>query len=150
KWNRAKADNQFVTGIHGGLYQVHQPGLSLVLLPGYVLDRYLLVADTTGDGWFPAAFPMTTAMMVVTYAACAVPLFQLLRSGLGSELLAVLWAALGMMTLPMAAFPFQFYPELPPLFVILVLTRYVWFEPDSSGAAAILTGAMAGCLPWFH
>lgn len=42
--NRARyAGAWFVEGKYGGLYQVHTPGLSFLLFPGYALDRYLLI-----------------------------------------------------------------------------------------------------------
>jgi hypothetical protein len=42
QWNRVRAENGFVTGKHGGVYQVHQPGVAAAVMPGYVVDRYLI------------------------------------------------------------------------------------------------------------
>ena len=34
RWNRVSGTDGFFTGRHGGVYRIHPPGLSLLLLPG--------------------------------------------------------------------------------------------------------------------
>lgn len=62
QWNRVAGGNAFIRGRHGGIYQIHQPGLSAVLFPGYVIDRYLLALNGGIYGEFPAELPMTTML----------------------------------------------------------------------------------------
>jgi hypothetical protein len=151
RWNRVKGGGGFVEGKRGGIYEIYQPGLSVILFPGYFVDRYLLGLHPGYQGEFPSALVMTNLTMLVIYGLCAVALFRSLRHVLQSEALACVWAALGMMTLPMTAFAFQLYPELPALLVILMATNFVLFHASSSvPLAAAAAGAAAGALGWFH
>jgi hypothetical protein len=150
RWNRATAEDGFVHGIHGGLYQIHQPGISVVLFPGYFLDRYLIAKGASPDGKFPDRLPMTNLAMLVTFGAAAVALFRLLAAALGSEAWAFAGALAGTLTLPAAAFAFQFYPELPVLVIVLAVTRLLWFCPDAPARTIAVGGAAAGSLAWFH
>jgi hypothetical protein len=151
RWNRAKGGGGFVAGKHGGIYEIYQPGLSVILFPGYFIDRYLLGLHPGYQGEFPSDLVMTNLTMLVIYGLCAVALFRLLRHALQSEALASLWAALGIMTMPMTAFAFQLYPELPALLVILIVTNFIFFHaPGSAPLAAAAAGAASGALGWFH
>ncbi|MEO8071171.1 MAG: hypothetical protein ABI652_07195, partial [Acidobacteriota bacterium] len=174
RWNRAHSESGFVTGKNGGVYQVHQPGLSAVMFPAYFIDRYLLATQPSATGEFPRELAMTNLSMLLIYGGCAVALFRLLRQALGSEPLAWLWAAFATMTLPTAAFAFQIYPELPVLLMLLILINYVWFSPAATRStdgtrsgliraggdrqrvtrygllAPSLAGASTGALAWFH
>lgn len=150
QWNRVAGGNAFIRGRHGGIYQIHQPGLSAVLFPGYVIDRYLLALNGGIYGEFPAELPMTTIMMLLVYGACATALFRLLRHVLRDDLLAFAWAAIGVLTLPTVAFAFQLYPELPAALIVLTLAKYAlpFGRPTSRAATGI--GAAAGALVWLH
>jgi hypothetical protein len=150
RWNRAHGVNGFVSGIHGGLYQEYAPGTSVVLFPGYFVDRYLLNTDSSSDGKWPAALTGTNLMMLLTYGICSVVLFRLLRHALGSEILAWMWAAVAMLTLPTTAFAFQLYPELPALLIILAVSNELLFANPSRPLAAAVAGAAAGALGWVH
>ena len=150
RWNRVRGVKGFVTGRNGGVYQIHQPGTAVLLFPGYLLDRYLLTFKASADGKFPSELPMTNVMMVLTYGICAVLLFRLLRRALGSDELACLWAALGMLTLPTTAFAFQLYPELPALLIVLAVTNYLWFPERDHVWTALVAGAASGALAWIH
>ena len=151
RWNRAKGGSNFVAGKHGGIYQVHQPGLSAVLFPAYFLDRYLFGLQRGHQGEFPFELVMSNVLMLLIYGACAVAMFRLLRNVLGSDALAAIWAAIALLMLPMTAFAFQFYPELPALLVVLLVSNYVLFHAPASGrAAAAAAGAAATGIVWFH
>jgi hypothetical protein len=158
RWNRATGGNGFVLGKHGtGVYQLHQPGLSAVLFPGYFIDRHLLGLDAGYQGEFPRDLPMTNLTMLAMCGLCAVALFRLLRHATGSDLGPLLAAAVAMMTLPAAAFAFQIYPETPALLLVITVTTYAWFhasEPvEQRGRAirsALLAGAGAGAMAWLH
>jgi hypothetical protein len=150
RWNRASASNAFVSGIHGGLYQEHSAGMSAVLFPGYFVDRYLLNVDSSRDGKWPADFTATNLMMLLTYGVCSVVLFRLLRHALGSDILAWIWAAAAMLTLPTTAFAFQLYPELPALLIILAVSNELLFSGRSHALGAAVAGAATGALAWCH
>jgi hypothetical protein len=150
RWNRASGTAGFVSGIHGGLYQEYGPGTSAVLFPGYFIDRYLLNVDSSRDGKWPVDFTATNLMMLLTYGACSVVLFRLLRHALESETLAWIWAAVAMLTLPTTAFAFQLYPELPALLIILAVSNELLFADRSGWLAAAAAGAATGALGWVH
>jgi hypothetical protein len=150
RWNRVRAGNSFVTGRFGGIYQIHEPGTSAFLFPGYFIDRYLLSTGSSSDGKFPSDLVMTNVMMLLVYGLAAVFLFRLLARALGSESLAWIWAAIAMMTMPVTAFAFQFYPELPALLIIVAVSGYVLFTDSAGGASGALAGGVAGALVWLH
>src|SRR5262249_38472037 len=100
---------------------------------------------------FPSELVMTNVMLLLVYGAAAVALFRLLRRALGSELLAMVWAAIALVTLPSAAFPFQFYPELPALLMILLCSLYAMFAaPETGRGTAAAFGAATAFLAWLH
>jgi hypothetical protein len=151
QWNRARREEGFVAGKRGGEYQIYQPGASAFFFPGYFLDRYLLATRAGYGNEFPSDMVFSHLTLLFIFGATGVALFRLLRLALESDVLALFWAPVGMLTLPTAAFAFQFYPELPALLLIVLLTTYVWFRADAServGAAA--AGAAAAGLAWFH
>ena len=128
RWNRASGSNQFLTGWRGsGMYQLHQPGFSLILFPGYFVDRHLPHLRRGYQGEFPRRLVWTNVALLLTYGCCAIALFRLLRRALDSDALASVASALAMMTLPIAAFPFQLYPEVPAALLVIAGSNYVWF-----------------------
>jgi hypothetical protein len=149
-WNRVEGGNAFIRGKHGGIYQIHQPGLSAVLFPGYLIDRYLLALNAGVYGELPAELPMTTVVMLLVYAACAMALFRLLRRVLRDDLLAFAWAAIGALTLPTVAFAFQLYPELPAAVIVITVTTYALVLALPTPRAAAGIGAAAAALVWLH
>src|SRR5205814_6602811 len=63
QFNRATyVGNWFVTGKNGGLYQIHQPGISVALAPAYAIDRWLF---DHGQGRFAEdLFAVNTVMLL--------------------------------------------------------------------------------------
>jgi hypothetical protein len=158
RWNRLTGSGGFYVSKWGtGSYQLHQPGLSAVLFPGYYVDRHWLSARPGYQGEFPADLPMTSLTLLVVYGLAAVLLFRVLRRVLGGVAPAALASSLAMMTLPTSAFPFQFYPELPALALLLSVGLVVGFAPRAGPSellgrprAAFWTGIAAGGLMWLH
>ena len=149
RWNRVSGADGFFTGRHGGVYQIHPPGLSLILLPGYTLDRFVLTAEPGYQDEFPSRLAMTTSTLLVMLGGCALVLYRLLRRGLGNRTLAWTWAAIGTLMLPLSAFGFQIYPEVPAALLILVVVHTSWLQSGSRAWLA-LAGASAGALVWLH
>ena len=151
RWNRSTGEEGFVRGKNGGVYQIYQPGVSFTLFPGYFLDRFFSPRPPGYQGEFAPSLVMTNVMLLLMFGASAVALNRLLRHALASDSLAAAWAALAMVSLPTTAFAFQFYPELPGLLLILLVSIYVLFTPATTPlllAAAAGTGAAA--LAWLH
>ena len=151
RWNRASGEEGFVNGKRGGVYQIYQPGLSFVLLPGYLLDRVFSSLPPGYQGEFAPSLVMTNVVLLLMFGASAVALGRLLRHALESDGLAAAWAALAMLTLPTSAFAFQFYPELPGLLLIVLVCTYVLFAPAQTHVAlAASAGLGAAGLAWLH
>ena len=151
QWNRARRDGGFLVGKRGGKYEIYQPGTSVFLCPGYFLDRYLLNAQSGYNGEFPRHTVMMHFSLLVVFGFTAVAVFRLLRHVLQSDVLALVWAAAAMLSLPTAAFAFQFYPELPSLLLIVWLTTHVWFHArEGSVHRALVAGALSAGLGWLH
>ena len=153
RWNRAISDEAgFVQDKRRTrVYQLYLPGLSAVLLPGYYLDRRFLGVTPGYQEEFPAELVMTNLTMLLVYGASAVALFRLLRRALDSELLAAAAAATAVISLPIGAFAFQLYTEVPALLLIVLLAHFAWFRaPSATTRLALMAGLAAGALLWLH
>lgn len=152
RWNRAKGgDNWFLTGKRGGLYQVHTPGLSVLIFPAYVLDRHFLDLRSGYQGEIAGGLFMTNLTLLLIYAAWAVVMFRLLRRLFGHDALAAGLAVLAMITLPVTSFAFQLYPETAAGLATTGVLLYVLFPREGgSGRRALAFGLACGFLPWLH
>lgn len=150
-FNRARhREGGFLDGKAGGMYQVHGPGLSLLMFPAYLVDRSSPHLPPGSPLQWPARLPTVNALFVAIYAAWTILIFRfLLRLGAS---LPVAWTVglVSTLTLPAAAFPFQYYPELPAgLFITAVLAHLLFGEPRRIGRS-FAAGLLAGYLPWLH
>jgi hypothetical protein len=111
-WNRNTAgDGSFITGRDGGIFQSHQPGLPLVLLPGYAIDRYWFSTGTVYGGQFPDRLPLlhATLLLIAALGAAAVALLCL-HAGL-DRAWAIGFGFLSWASFPASAMALQIYPE---------------------------------------
>ncbi len=153
RYNRAEyAQAWIVRGRNGGYYQVHTPGLSALLFPAYFVDRHFIATGAGHQGVFPDRLPATNLAVLLLWAGWGVALFALLRVVTGNVPLSWGLAALGMMTMPVAAFGFQIYPEATAGIVVCsVLAWTLGRAPrDQRLTAAIAAGVATGFLPWLH
>lgn len=150
RFNRATYTGAwFLRGKDSGVYQVHNPGLSFALLPGYALDHYLSTG-ASGDGKFPNSLRFTTITLLAIYALWTAVLFDTyVRFGSARGLAAVLTMT-AMLTIPVAALPFQIYPETAAGLLLLVVVRHTLLAPIPSPAGALAAGLAAAGLPWLH
>lgn len=144
------AGNWSVRGVHGGLYQGHHPGASLFLLPGYVLDRYLLNWTNIHQRDLPTYLYATNASLFVLFALWAVALYHMLAAHCGNQLLAFGIVAVVMMSLPATAFSYQYYAEAAGGFVITLVAYFAIFMTDARRFTAFTCGLLAGFLPLMH
>jgi len=150
RWNRASGSDGFVRGKRGGMYEIYQPGVSALLFPGFIVDHMRAARGNFNDE-LPGSLPATGLMMLLVYAGCAVASFALFRHALVDGRVAWLAAAALMVTLPMSAFAFQFYPEAPAaLLVTTVLCSVLFADSGTTPRRAILAGLGAGALAWLH
>jgi hypothetical protein len=155
----------FIEGRHGGVYQSHHPGVSLLLFPGYFIDRYFLNWTNAFHAQFPSNLYATGITVLLLYALWAAALFRFLVAYTGELRLPWMLAAVAMLSLPATAFSYQYYPEAAGGFVLTVLAHFVVFgsRPGPSGpggeagskrtrptSAAFFYGLLAGFLMWMH
>ena len=148
RFNRAReAEANFLVGKNGGTYQKHMPGLSILMLPAYLVDRQL-----SGGGiatHWPPRLHAVNAFFLTAYVAWALLIFGVLRRLDYARPVAFAATLAVGLTMPMAAFPFQFYPEVVGGIVVFLLVGYA-LRPVGGTVGAFGAGALAGYLPWLH
>jgi hypothetical protein len=143
--------NMFFAGKHPGtVYQVHTPGLSFLLFPGYYLDRRVTGSGVGYQNEFPASMPTVYGTLLALYAGYALALYGLLNAYGGNRRPAWILALIGVVTLPAGAFAFQIYPEIAAGLIIFVLVRKLIVPARMSNVGSFVLGLLAGFLPWLH
>ena len=142
----------FFEGKHpGSVYQLHNPGLSFLLFPGYYLDRRLTGGGIGYREEFPASLPAVHTTLLALYAAYGVAVYALLLVCGARRSHAWALALLGMVMMPVGALAFQMYPEISAGLVICVVARYLLARsPGRRGLMSLACGLLAGFLPWLH
>ncbi|MGE0450989.1 MAG: hypothetical protein AB7Q29_15560 [Vicinamibacterales bacterium] len=142
--------SMFFRGKHPGtIYQLHNPGLSFVLLPAYLLDRTVTGSGIGYQDEFPESMPALHVALLAMFAAYAFVLFRLLAIT-SRPRDAALVTVLAASTLPTAAFAFQIYPEVAAGIVLGLLTTMLLHATSASRRALFGIGVLAGSLPWLH
>ncbi|HUF23354.1 MAG TPA: hypothetical protein VMN81_04435, partial [Vicinamibacterales bacterium] len=152
QWMRATGGNWFLAGKRGEVYQVHQPALSVLLVPGYLFDRWRTGTEAGYQGQLPATLAGTNTVMLLLFGAWAAVLTRFFRRATGSPAVAALAAIAAFATIPVAPFAFQMYPETAAgLCLVLVLLFFLRAQgAEPSRAAAFGYGLLAALLPWLH
>ncbi len=116
----------------GVLYEVHTPGLPVLLLPAYALGGY------PGAKLFLALVAALTALLVQRVA----------RAATGSEGAALFaWATLVLVP-PLPVYAQAIYPELP---AALASAVFLWAARcDARWSSLLAAGFAAAALPWLH
>ena len=139
--------NWFVTGKNGGLYQIHQPGISIVLLPAYAIDRWLF--DGGRARLADDLFAVNTVMLMIFLVLAGVT-FRLVDLVVQHRATSALTTLVCLVSLPLASFVFQFYPEtLGAVLVAVVVAQTIGAAPVGRGKAAAI-GAALGWLVWLQ
>ena len=123
RFNRAQeVGNNFLVGKNGGSYQKHQPGLSFLMFPAYALDRRI-GGVSEGQRW-PLRLHAVNAFFLTAYLLWTLAVFRLLRRLDHPPRIAWIAALAVGLTMPTAAFAFQWYPESAAgILVLLVVTH---------------------------
>ena len=154
RFNRARESNKFLVGKNGGTYQVHQPGLSFLMFPAYYLDRQFGTVRSGSAAQWPDELHAVNAFFLFVYVVGAVLIFRFLQRLVQATLVAWIATLALVLTMPVAAFPFQFYPELVAGVLVLLVAGYAVFPSEHPGCArlgrAFVYGLLAGYLPWLH
>ena len=139
--------NWFVTGKNGGLYQMHQPGVSIVMLPAYLIDRWLF---DRGRGRFADDLFTVNLVMLLIWSAAAALTARLLEQTTGDRAIAYAVTLALFVSVPLATFAFPFYPETLAAVLVAFTTRRIITGEPLSGRAAAVAGAAIGWLVWLH
>jgi hypothetical protein len=139
--------NWFVTGKNGGLYQIHQPGISIVILPAYAIDRWLF--DGGHGRLADDLFAVNTVMLLIFLVLAGVT-FRLIDLVVQHRATSALTTLACLVSLPLASFVFQFYPEtLGAVLVTAIVSQTIREAPVSTSKAAAI-GAALGWLVWLQ
>jgi hypothetical protein len=150
-FNRAQhSGGGFVAGKDGGTYQMHNPGISAVIFPAYFVDRQLARIVPGSKAQWPEHLPVVNALMLGIYAAWTLLILRFLRRAGASEGVAWITALACTFTLPAAAFPFQYYPELVAGLLVTAIAGHLLFASADRRRRAFVVGLLAGYLPWLH
>lgn len=144
-----EGSNQFVTGKRGGLYQIHYPGVSLLLLPAYSLDR-LFNSTNRFHPQFPTYLYATNIALTVFYLLWGLVLFGALTRLTNARTTSAVVAAVVLTSLPAVAFTYQYYPEAAAGLIVTAVTAYIALSEDRRPSIAFGCGLAAGYLPWLH
>lgn len=139
----------FVEGKRAGLYQVHNPGISFLLFPGYVVDR-LVSRTQVWHPQFPTDLYGTSAIVLLLYVLWGRAVFRLLWSYTDRPVLSWVLTCVVFLCVPATAFAYQYYPEVAAGLLIALLFRYSVLSDDVRSTPAIGYGVLAGFLPWLH
>jgi hypothetical protein len=151
EFNRARHhDGGFLDGKAGGMYQVHNPGVSLLMLPAYFVDRTITPVQPGSPAQWPAHLHVVNAFFLAVYAAWTVLMYRIQRRCGATAAVASLVSLASAMALPAAAFPFQYYPELAAGLFISGIAAHILFGDDSRAGRSFLFGLAAGYLLWLH
>lgn len=140
----------FVEGKRGGVYQVHSPGFSLLLFPGYFVDRTILNWTSTEHPQFPTNLFCTNGSVLILYLLWGVAVFRLLWAYTGRALMTWIMTCVVMLSLPSTAFSYQYYPEVAAGLAVALIVPYVLLSSDGRPGVATAYGVLVGYLPWLH
>lgn len=152
RFNRAQTrwKEGFLVGKEGGIYQLHAPGLSFVMFPAYYVDRRFVGAVPNGDEHWPSALPTVNGLLLALYATWTLLIFRFLTACVEKRAVAWITTAALVLTLPVAAFPFQFYPEIAAGALTFAVAGHVLFPSTGTARRSFVFGVLAGYLPWLH
>ena len=145
-----KAHTRFFQGKNGGVYQVHSPGVSYLMLPAYVADRQFGGPGRRPSSQWPARLFAVNGFFLALYGFWVALLFRFLRRVTESTSAAWLTTIALTFTMPVAAFPFQFYPEIAAGIILVWVAGHVLFTGNGSMVTSAFAGLLAGYLPWLH
>jgi hypothetical protein len=142
-----------IVGRDGGIYHIHMPGLSFLLLPSFLLDLSVFsreVPNTQALMFLPAKMIFTRAWTLLLslffYFLLARFFYRLFRSRL---ILAILLLAFIFAT-QVPDFMFQVYPETAACLFLLLGLNALFFPFPRKWMNAVALVAAIGYLPWLH
>jgi hypothetical protein len=142
-----------VVGRDGGIYHFHMPGISFLMLPGYLLDLAVFprdVPNTQAIMFLPAGMPFTRGMFFLLALGLFFLAARLFGWMFGSRLMTALLLAVLIFATKVPEFLFQVYPESAAIFFLLLGLNAALFPFRRTGWNAALLVLSVGFLPWLH
>ena len=136
-----RAGHLTVAGRNGGLYHLQSPGLPVILLPGFAIQRAL---------WPDVSAPWLPLLTIAALWACGLVQGVLLAEEVsGSRAAGAIAGAITAFSAPVFLSGYHFYPEAAALALV------PWLARAAAGRAAgayglIARGIAIGVLPWLH
>jgi len=142
-----------IIGNNGKIYHVHMPGLSILMLPGFLLDTNIypqIPEDSRNLKFLPSKLKYTRLWLLIIGISAFLLLARLIFQFFNSLILVALLLLLFIFSSPAPNFIFQLYPEIAAsFFVLLVLNALLFpFKKNWINYLFIILGI--GYLPWLH
>jgi len=151
RFNRARhREGGFLEGKNGGAYQVHNPGISLLIFPAYYVDRRLATIEPGSPAQWPEQLRAVHAFSLAMLALWTILIFRFLRRCGATSTTSWIATLAFTLTLPVTNFPFQYYPELAAGLFVSAVGGHLLFADRRKAVASFFYGLLAGYLPWFH
>ena len=150
RFNQAEGTGRFFKGKGDRMYQVHQPGVSFLMFPSYYLDRQFGGPGMRADSQWPASLVAVNTFFLCLYALWTTLIFRFLRRSVESTTVAWITTLAVVLSMPLAAFPFQIYPELAAGVLLFAVANHLLFANRSTLGTSLFYGLLAGYLPWLH
>jgi hypothetical protein len=138
-----RANRSMFRSADGGIYYINAPGPGILLVPAYLLDRFLNRTLGTDRQVAAIVFWQVLGALLVHQMALAGAAI----GGRGAALALALALAL---SVPILFYTFQIYPELPAALFLLFAFRKLVLDPSPSAFGTLAAGIALGALPWLH
>ena len=150
RFNQAEGTGRFFKGKGDRMYQVHQPGVSFLMFPAYYLDRQFGGPGQRASSQWPGTLVAVNTFFLCLYALWTAMIFRFLRRAVDTISIAWITTLAVVLSMPLAAFPFQIYPELAAGVLLFAVASHLLFANAGSVGTSLFYGLLAGYLPWLH
>jgi hypothetical protein len=138
-----RANRSMFRSADGGIYYINAPGPGVLLVPAYLVDRFLNRTFGTERQTAAIVFWQILGALLVHQMALA-------ASAVGGRAAALALAFAFALAVPMLFYTFQIYPELPAALLLLLAFRKLVLDPFPSALGTFSAGFALGSLPWLH
>jgi hypothetical protein len=141
--NASRANRSMFRSADDGIFYINAPGPGLLLVPAYLVDRFL--NRTFGT-------ELQVAAIVCWQLLGALLVYQtvLAASDLAGRAAAVVAAFAMALVVPVLFYTFQIYPELPAALLLVFAFRKLVLDPLPSSLGVLLAAVALAALPWLH
>lgn len=142
-----------IIGNNGGIYHLHMPGLSFILLPGYILDKTFF-PERSQNSSIPTYIPERLFFLSLWIIGIGILIFilaaRIIYYWLRSAFFMFVFLFFFVFFSPVPDFIVQIYPESVACLISLLVMNAVFypFKPEWINRMIIVVGI--GFLPWLH